>query len=78
MAGRECDNGARVLAFACSPRRGGDTDTLLDAALAGAAEMLLSRRRREEAELWAAKIRHTKPNELEPEFVYMVADNMYF
>ena len=49
-----------------------------NAALAGAAEMLLSRRRREEAELWAAKIRHTKPNELEPEFVYMVADNMYF
>ena len=49
-----------------------------NAALAGAAEMLLSRRRRGESELWAAKIRHTKPNELEPEFVYMVADNMYF
>ena len=29
---------ARVLAFACSPRRGGNTDTLLDAALDGAAE----------------------------------------
>ncbi len=49
-----------------------------NAALAGAAEMLLSRRRRQESEVWAAKIRHTRPNELEPEFAYMVADNMYF
>jgi len=38
MCGRECDNGAHVLALACSPRRGGNTDTLLDAALEGAAE----------------------------------------
>ncbi len=60
------------------PEVRGKVVKLGNAALAGAAEMLLSRRRREEAEVWAAKARHTKPNELEPEFVYMVADNMYF
>jgi len=49
-----------------------------NAALAGAAEMLLSRRIRQDSELWAAKIEHTKPNEREPEFQYMIADNMYF
>jgi len=47
-------------------------------ALAGAAEMLLSRKVRRESELCAQMIEHTKPNELEPEFAYMVAENMYF
>ena len=49
-----------------------------NAALAGAAEMLLSRRIRQDSEVWAARIEHTKPNEREPEFQYMIADNMYF
>jgi uncharacterized 2Fe-2S/4Fe-4S cluster protein (DUF4445 family) len=47
-------------------------------ALAGAADMLLSEKLRRESEIWAEKIEHTKPNELEPEFAYMVAENMYF
>ncbi len=49
-----------------------------NAALAGAAEMLLSRRIRQDSEIWAARIEHAKPNEREPEFQYMIADNMYF
>ncbi len=38
MSGRECDDAPRLLALACSPRRGGNTETLLDAALEGAAQ----------------------------------------
>ncbi len=49
-----------------------------NAALAGAAEMLISQKVRRDSEVWAAIIEHTKPNEREPEFQYMVADNMYF
>jgi len=49
-----------------------------NAALAGAAEMLLSQKIRRDSEVWALKVEHAKPNELEPEFVYMVAENMYF
>jgi len=49
-----------------------------NAALAGAVEMLLSRRVREESEQWARRITHVKPNEREPEFAYLVAANMYF
>ena len=49
-----------------------------NAALAGAAEMLLSRQLRRESEACAAGIEHTKPNELEAEFDFLVADNMYF
>ncbi len=49
-----------------------------NAALAGAAEMLLSQEIRRESEDCAAGIEHTKPNELEPEFDFLVADNMYF
>ena len=49
-----------------------------NAALAGAADMLLSQKLRRDSEEWAAKAEHTKPNEREPEFVYMVAENMYF
>ncbi|MBN1444944.1 MAG: DUF4445 domain-containing protein [Candidatus Omnitrophica bacterium] len=48
-------------------------------ALAGARDMLLSKRRRADAERIAVFARHTKPNELEgTEFQYMVAGNMYF
>jgi uncharacterized 2Fe-2S/4Fe-4S cluster protein (DUF4445 family) len=48
-------------------------------ALAGARDMLLSRERRKDGERVARTIEHTKPNEIEgDEFVYMVADNMYF
>ncbi|MEA3402967.1 MAG: ASKHA domain-containing protein [Armatimonadota bacterium] len=49
-----------------------------NAALAGAAEMLLSQQIRREAEQCAAGIEHVKPNELEPEFDFLVAENMYF
>ncbi|MBN1445483.1 MAG: DUF4445 domain-containing protein [Candidatus Omnitrophica bacterium] len=48
-------------------------------ALAGARDMLLSRKRRADAEKIATTIQHTKPNEMEgSEFQYIVADNMYF
>ena len=47
-------------------------------ALAGAREMLLSRRSRAKGEELAASIEHAKPNEREPDFAYQVADNMYF
>ncbi|HDI00464.1 MAG TPA: DUF4445 domain-containing protein, partial [Firmicutes bacterium] len=47
-------------------------------ALEGAREMLISRTRRREAEGLLDLITHTKPNELEEEFAYLVAENMYF
>lgn len=47
-------------------------------ALAGARDMLISRDIREKSEDIARSIEHTKPNELEPEFAYIVAENMYF
>ena len=47
-------------------------------ALAGARAMLLSRTLRAKGEKLAAGIEHTKPNEREPDFAYVVADNMYF
>jgi len=49
-----------------------------NAALAGARAMLLSRGVRASAEKTAASIEHTKPNEREAEFAYIVADKMYF
>jgi len=47
-------------------------------ALAGARQMLLSRKKREEAEEIAKKIQHIKPNEREKDFTYLVAEKMYF
>jgi len=47
-------------------------------ALAGAREMLLSQKMRTTAEKVVNKIEHTKPNEKEPEFAYLVAEKMYF
>jgi len=47
-------------------------------ALAGARAMLLSRELRAKAEELASSIEHAKPNEREPDFAYVVADNMYF
>ena len=48
-------------------------------ALAGAIDMLLSRKVRNDSENLIKVITHTKPNEIEGEkFQYMVADNMYF
>jgi len=47
-------------------------------ALAGAREMLLSVPMRHVAETLARKIEHTKPNEREPSFPYLVAERMYF
>ena len=49
-----------------------------NAALAGAREMLLSVAMRQTAETVAGKIEHTKPNEREPDFPYLVAEKMYF
>ena len=49
-----------------------------NAALAGAREMLISRSMRQTADRLASSIEHVKPNELEPEFPYMVAEKMYF
>ena len=53
------------------------TVTLAEA-LEGAREMLVSRTRRREAEELLSLITHTKPNELEEDFAYLVAENMYF
>ena len=47
-------------------------------ALAGAREMLISRGVREGSEQVARAIEHTKPNEREPDFPYLVAEKMYF
>lgn len=48
-------------------------------ALAGARDMLISRNRRQDAEALAQSITHMKPNEKEGEqFLFMVADRMYF
>ncbi|KPK66413.1 MAG: hypothetical protein AMK73_00075 [Planctomycetes bacterium SM23_32] len=47
-------------------------------ALAGAREMLVSRSVRRRSEQIARAIEHTKPNEREPDFPYMVAEKMYF
>ena len=49
-----------------------------NAALAGARAMLLSREMRTRAERLAANIEHTKPNEKESEFAYIIAEKMYF
>jgi uncharacterized 2Fe-2S/4Fe-4S cluster protein (DUF4445 family) len=49
-----------------------------NAALAGAKAMLLSRAVRATAEELAGSIEHTKPNEREKDFPYMVAERMYF
>ncbi|MCK4376355.1 MAG: DUF4445 domain-containing protein, partial [Candidatus Brocadiae bacterium] len=49
-----------------------------NAALAGAREMLISREMRRKAEQIAQQIEHVKPNELEPDFPYLVAEKMYF
>jgi uncharacterized 2Fe-2S/4Fe-4S cluster protein (DUF4445 family) len=47
-------------------------------ALAGAREMLINRDVRRESERIAQAIEHTKPNEKEPDFPYLVAEKMYF
>ncbi|NOZ64155.1 MAG: DUF4445 domain-containing protein [Caldiserica bacterium] len=47
-------------------------------ALEGAREMLISKEKRKEAEFLAGMITHVKPNELERDFEFIVAQNMYF
>jgi len=47
-------------------------------ALTGAREMLISRSMRRKGEEIARTIQHQKPNEMEPEFPYLVAEKMYF
>jgi len=49
-----------------------------NAALAGAKAMLVSRAIRATAERVAESIEHTKPNEREKDFPYLVAERMYF
>lgn len=49
-----------------------------NAALEGAAQMLLSQEKRADAERVAREIEHVKPNEREPDFPYIVAGKMYF
>lgn len=71
-------NAHNAIAIGLLPNLGDRVVKMGNAALAGAAEMLLSQQLRREAEECVVKIRHTKPNELEPEFAYLVADNMYF
>jgi len=40
--------------------------------------MLISQRMRRKAEEIAEQVEHIKPNELEPDFPYLVAEKMYF
>jgi len=47
-------------------------------ALEGAREMLISQESRKKAEEIAKRIEHIKPNEMEKDFAYLVAQNMYF
>ncbi len=47
-------------------------------ALEGAREMLVSEESRKKAEEIAKRIEHMKPNEMEADFAYLVAENMYF
>ncbi|HDN85448.1 MAG TPA: DUF4445 domain-containing protein [Candidatus Aerophobetes bacterium] len=47
-------------------------------ALAGARVMLISKEKRKDAEMVARKIEHVKPNERESDFIYLVAEKMYF
>ncbi len=49
-----------------------------NAALSGAREMLVCQQSRQDAERVARQIQHVKPNELEDDFPYMVAEKMYF
>jgi len=49
-----------------------------NAALAGARAMLVSHAARRESEDVAASIEHTRPNELEDGFEYLIAERMYF
>ncbi|MCD6219433.1 DUF4445 domain-containing protein [Candidatus Calescamantes bacterium] len=47
-------------------------------ALEGAREMLVCKESRKASEEIVKKIEHVKPNELEKDFAYLVAENMYF
>ncbi|MFP4027882.1 MAG: ASKHA domain-containing protein [Candidatus Brocadiia bacterium] len=60
------------------PDAASKTARIGNAALAGARAMLLSKSTREESEELARSIEHAKPNEREPDFPYIVAENMYF
>jgi uncharacterized 2Fe-2S/4Fe-4S cluster protein (DUF4445 family) len=71
-------NPENAAAIGLLPQTAGKTVRVGNAALAGARAMLLSRELRATAQEVAANIEHTKPNEREPEFAYIVADRMYF
>ena len=69
------DNAAAIGLLPAAPEK---VVRIGNAALAGGRAMLLSRAMRRTAEAVVRKIEHTKPNELEPDFPYLVADRMYF
>lgn len=71
-------NPENAAAIGLLPRAPEETVRVGNAALAGARAMLLSLEMRTVAERLAASIEHTKPNEREPEFAYILADRMYF
>ncbi len=71
-------NGANAAAIGLLPDLQDRVVKIGNAALAGAAEMLLSTDLRRASEEVAASIEHTRPNEREPEFDFIVAENMYF
>ena len=71
-------NPGAAAAIGLLPPAADKTVKIGNGALAGAREMVLSQEMRRAAEETAAKIRHTKPNEKEPDFAYLVAEKMYF
>jgi len=71
-------NPENAAAIGLLPRTADKIVRVGNAALAGARAMLLSQELRAVAEKVAVSIEHTKPNEREPEFAYIVADRMYF
>ena len=71
-------NAENAIAIGLLPNAPDKVAKVGNAALAGAWEMLVSRQSRQQSEKLANKIEHVKPNELEEDFAFMVADKMYF
>ncbi len=71
-------NAESAISIGLLPGAGEKVVKIGNGALAGAREMILSRKMRMEAEDVIDKIEHVKPNEREPDFAYMVAEKMYF
>jgi uncharacterized 2Fe-2S/4Fe-4S cluster protein (DUF4445 family) len=71
-------NTESAISIGLLPNAGEKVVKIGNGALAGAREMILSRKMRMEAEEVVDRIEHAKPNEREPDFAYMVAEKMYF